>query len=218
VTWDRGRYGLFFITHGKTKARRRTLPMSQRVRQILESRWQQQGQPESGWAWPAPTASGHIEASSLKKGHARALRDSKVRHFVLYSLRHTFLTALGASGKVDVWRLAQIAGHSSIAMSMRYVHPQGDPVLDAMALPSGHVFGHTPEIPLPPDVQERPQLPEKTEDKWWAVQDSNLRPPACKFSTLPETARHGRSVNSTEGQCSCAFARCSLPCTSTRAT
>jgi integrase len=62
---------------------------------------------------------------------------------VLYSLRHSFLTMLGASGKVDVWRLAQIAGHSSIAMSMRYVHPQGDAVLDAMALPDGPVFGHT---------------------------------------------------------------------------
>ena len=86
--------------------------------------------------------------------------------------------------KVDVWRLAQIAGHSSIAMSMRYVHPQGDPVLDAMALPSGQVFGHTAEIPPSPDGPEKPQLLEKTGDKWWAVQDSNLRPPACKAGAL----------------------------------
>lgn len=141
VTWDRGRYGSFLVTHGKTKAARRLLPMSQRVRNILETRWRDQGSPQSGWVWPAPTRSGHIEAGSLKKGHARALKLSKVRPFVLYSLRHSFLTRLGESG-CDVWRLAQIAGHSSIAMSMRYVHPQGDAVLDAMALPGGHVFGH----------------------------------------------------------------------------
>ena len=141
VSWDRGRHGSFLISHGKTKAARRTLPMSKRVRHILETRWQLQGQPESGWTWPAPTASGHIEASSLKKGHSKALRDSKVRHFTMYALRHSFLTMLGASGKVDVWRLAQIAGHSSIAMSMRYVHPQGDAVLDAMDVLSGHEFG-----------------------------------------------------------------------------
>jgi hypothetical protein len=67
---------------------------------------------------------------------------------------------LGAGGKVDVWRLAQIAGHSSIAMSMRYVHPPGDPVLEALS--SGPVFAHTQEIPLSPDGQEKPQLIGKT--------------------------------------------------------
>ncbi len=36
--------------------------------------------------------------------------------FVLYSLRHTFLTKLGESG-CDAWTLARIAGHSSMAMS-----------------------------------------------------------------------------------------------------
>jgi integrase len=57
---------------------------------------------------------------------------SKVRPFVLYSLRHTFLTRLGASG-CNVWTLARIAGHSSIAISARYVHPSEDSVLTAMS-------------------------------------------------------------------------------------
>jgi integrase len=48
------------------------------------------------------------------------------------SLRHTFLTRLGASG-CDVWTLMRIAGHSSIKMSERYVHPSGEAVLAAMA-------------------------------------------------------------------------------------
>ncbi len=42
--------------------------------------------------------------------------------WVLYAFRHTFLTRLGESG-CDAWTLARIAGHSSIAISSRYVHP-----------------------------------------------------------------------------------------------
>ena len=98
--------------------------------------------------WPAPTMTGHIEPSSLKKQHSKALRLSKVRPFVLYSLRHTFLTRLGQSG-CDVWTLARIAGHSSIAISARYVHPSEDAVLDAMARLGGHNSGHSGESLAP---------------------------------------------------------------------
>lgn len=55
-----------------------------------------------------------------------------MRPFVLYSLRHTFLTRLGESG-CDAWTLARIAGHASITISARYVHPSEDAVLDAMS-------------------------------------------------------------------------------------
>jgi site-specific recombinase XerD len=51
---------------------------------------------------------------------------------VLYSFRHTFLTGLGENG-CDVWTLARIAGHSSISMSSRYVHPSGEAVLAAIS-------------------------------------------------------------------------------------
>lgn len=94
------------MTHGKTKAARRLLPMTPRVRHILETRWNTQGRPVEGYVWPTPTNSGHIEPSSLKKQHTKALKLSKVRPFVLYSLRHTFLTRLGQSG-CDVWTLGK---------------------------------------------------------------------------------------------------------------
>lgn len=55
-----------------------------------------------------------------------------VRPFVLYAFRHTFLTRLGEAG-CNVWTLARIAGHSSIAMSARYVHPSDDSVLSAIS-------------------------------------------------------------------------------------
>jgi len=108
ITWLNGRHGTMLCTHGKTKAARRTIPMTPRVRTVLESRWRKTGEPDCGWVWRAPTRSGHIEPSSLRKQHARAFRviteqaaqnnQKQVRPFVLYDLRHTFLTRLGQSG------------------------------------------------------------------------------------------------------------------------
>ncbi|PYX61473.1 MAG: hypothetical protein DMG74_22545 [Acidobacteria bacterium] len=151
VTWVNGRNGSLLITHGKTAAARRVLPMTPRVRAVLEARWKGAGEPLEGWLWPAPTASGHIDHSSLKKQHAKAFRivnaeakknnASPLTPFVLYSFRHTFLTRLGRSG-CDAWTLARIAGHSSIAISSRYVHPSEDTVLAAFSRLGGHNPGH----------------------------------------------------------------------------
>jgi integrase len=144
LTWANGRNGTLLVTHGKTAAARRVLPMTPRVRNVLENRWERAGKPVEGWVWPAPTNSGHLEGSSIKKQHAKALQVSKVRHFVLYSLRHTFLTRLGESG-CDAWTLARIAGHSSVAISTRYVHPSEEAVLAAVERLAGHNIRHNEE-------------------------------------------------------------------------
>jgi len=127
ITWINGRHGTLLVTHGKTAARRRVLPMTSRVRATLDAVWKAAGNPEEGWVFTADTRSGHVESSTVKKQHQRALRESGVRSFVLYSLRHTFLTRLGMSG-CDVWTLARIAGHGSIGISARYVHSSEDAV------------------------------------------------------------------------------------------
>ena len=46
------------------------------------------------------------------------------------------------------WTLARIAGHSSVAMSTRYVHPSEDAVLNAMSRLGGHNSGHTENMGL----------------------------------------------------------------------
>ncbi|MFY9582888.1 MAG: tyrosine-type recombinase/integrase [Candidatus Acidiferrales bacterium] len=142
IAWLNGRHGALLVTHGKTAAARRVIPMMSRVRSVLETRWERAGKPVEGWIWPAPTQSGHVEPSGLRKQHARALNLSNVRPFVLYSLRHTFLTRLGESG-CDAWTLARIAGHASIAISTRYVHPSEDAVLAAVERLGGHRIGHS---------------------------------------------------------------------------
>ena len=152
ITWANGRQGTLLITHGKTAAARRVLPMTPRVRNILETRWESAGKPLEGWAWAAQTLSGHIESSSLKRQHKRVFKtlskqaqennQKPIRRFVLYSLRHTFLTRLGESG-CDAWTLARIAGHGDIRISARYVHPSEDAVLTAMSRLGGHKTGHS---------------------------------------------------------------------------
>jgi integrase len=159
ITWTNGRFGTLIVTHGKTAAARRVLPMTPRVRKTLEMRWNSAGKPEEGWVWPASTRSGHAEPSSFRKQHTNTFKAiakealennlKPVRPFVLYSLRHTFLTRLGESG-CDAWTLARIAGHSNISMSSRYVHPSENAVLDAMARLGGHKSRH--------NQNEAPQL------------------------------------------------------------
>src|ERR1700751_1341456 len=165
LTWSNGRHGILLVTHGKTAAAPRVLPMNPRVRAVLESRWERAGKPVGGWVWPAPTRSGHLEGSSIKKQHAKALKGSNVRPFVLYSLRHTFLTRLGESG-CDAWTLARIAGHSSISISSRYVHPSYDAVLAAVEKWVGTKLG-TKEIRLRRQNSNKDCYPfEAAGDKW----------------------------------------------------
>jgi len=156
VTWVNGRNGVLLVTRGKTASARRVIPMTPRVRAVLESRWEAAGKPQEGFVWTAGTRSGHVEPSSLRKHHARAFEtmaeeaakrnEQPTRPFVLYSRRHTFLTRLGQSG-CDVWTLARIAGHASIAISSRYVHPSEDAVLDAISRLGGHKIGHNQNAP-----------------------------------------------------------------------
>jgi integrase len=149
ISWSNGRCGTLQVTHGKTAAARRMIPMTLRVSEVLQRRWEAASRPSEGWIWSAPTSSGHIEPSSIRKQHRRAMRVGNVKPFVLYALRHTFLTRLGEAG-CDAWTLARIAGHSSITMSSRYVHPSGHAVFSAM---------DRLQAQLPEAIVERKALP-----------------------------------------------------------
>jgi integrase len=199
VNWSCGDDGTLQVTQGKTPAARRMIAMTQRVRFILETRWELAKRPTEGWLWPAPTKAGHVNHSSLKKQHARAflmantaVRDRnkstgtterEIQPWVLYALRHTFLTRLGQSG-CDAWTLAKIAGHSSITMSSRYVHPSDKAVFAAMFRMGGHNFGHSAETAK--DLLQRgaQQAAEEKGEVWCARRDSNSRPIAPEAIAL----------------------------------
>jgi integrase len=133
VAFVNGRHGKLRVRYGKTAAARRELPLTPRLRAVLEARWQNAGRPSEGWVFPAPTKSGHIDHSSLKKQHSKALSLSGVRSFLLYSLRHSFATQIAP--RVDAWTLCKIMGWSSLSVATRYIHPSEDRVLAAFAEP-----------------------------------------------------------------------------------
>jgi len=127
---------------GKTGAARRTLPMTNRVKHVLKARWEAQDEPREGFVFPAPTREGHINSSSVKKQHNAALAAAKLKPFVLYSIRHTFLTRL-ATVISNPWEFMRLAGHSSIQMSLRYVHVDENRLLEAMGEMSPHKSPHS---------------------------------------------------------------------------
>src|SRR5262249_50678359 len=142
------------ITEGKTKAARRMLPMVPAVYAALKDRRESAGKPEAGWVFPSEAREGHFNKDTAKDQHKKAIdtandnakkaKRKEVLPFEPYILRHTALTKPAQAG-ADVFTLARIAGHSSITITQRYVHPQADAIERAFA-----PFGSTNINILPP--------------------------------------------------------------------
>jgi integrase len=135
--------GLIQVVAGKSKAAKRVLPMTPRVYGLLMARHDAAGRPEDGWVFPSGSKLGHFDGNAAKEQHKKALDGSSVDSFVPYVLRHTALTRLGEKAGGDVFVLARIAGHSSITITQRYVHPQADAIQRVFAsqLPVGTKLG-----------------------------------------------------------------------------
>jgi len=174
IYWNRGPRGQFTTLLGKSKAAGRTLSLTKRTREILQMRHSEAGKPAKGWIFPADTKSGHVNASTFKRQHDKVFRlireqspDDPVEYFVPYSLRHTYLTRLATTPiptrmpdgsviglKIDVHTFKRIAGHSSIEMSLRYVHPEESHIVAAM-----EGLAELPDVA----VTNWPQIPDGTQ-------------------------------------------------------
>lgn len=125
--------GLIRVVDGKSKAARRVLPMTPTVHALLKARHEAQGKVVDGWVFPSGSAEGHITQDTTQRQHKAALEASRVAAFVPYVLRHTALTRLGKLAGGDVFALAKIAGHSTIAVTQRYVHPEAETIDEIFA-------------------------------------------------------------------------------------
>ena len=78
---------------------------------------------KSAWVFPGDSQDAPILGTSLDHQHDGVRTDLKLsQDFVIHSLRHTMLTRLGEAG-ADAFTIMRIAGHSSVTVSQRYVHP-----------------------------------------------------------------------------------------------
>jgi len=130
------RLGFLRIRRGKSKNSKRNLPLTSRVREMLSHRFNDAKQAANGNGIPlrvfSDAESRPVSVDYLDRAHF-ALRKAQglPRDFVLHSLRHTMLTRLGESG-VDAFTIMRIAGHSTIIVSQRYVHPSLEAVENAV--------------------------------------------------------------------------------------
>ncbi len=120
-----------FNPYGKTKAARRTIPMTDEALCLLKLRVKK----ATKLGTPYLFRSRHDvqkPIGSVKKAHSAAVKRAKIqRYFRLYDLRHTFATRAVDAG-TDLPTLSSLLGHASILMTMRYVHPAAEQKKTAM--------------------------------------------------------------------------------------
>jgi integrase len=126
------KFGYLQVRGGKSANAKRTVPLTARARKTLIER--RDREPASVWVFPGLDGNPR-RVNTLDQQHRKITRPKvngvKVAlfsdEFVIHSLRHTMLTRLGESG-ADAFTIMQIAGHSSVTVSQKYVHPTPETV------------------------------------------------------------------------------------------
>jgi len=130
------KYGWLRVRDGKSKNAKRNVPLTSRVAKMLRTRLEGS---VAELVFPGETPGRPILGTSMAHAHIKICRPfileekKRVRSyifpkdFVLHSLRHTCLTRLGEAG-ADAFTIMKLAGHSSVTVSQRYVHPTPESV------------------------------------------------------------------------------------------
>lgn len=125
IDWARR---VIFNPHGKTRASRRQVPISERMFDLLMVRCADR---QEGWVFPSKRASaGHL--TTVAKQFREARRTASLSEsLVLYCARHTFGTAAyEATGNLAM--VMKVMGHSDVRTAMRYQHPVLDSIREAI--------------------------------------------------------------------------------------
>ena len=126
---ENGFWGTIAIRRGlKRKARRRDIPITEHMAAVLLNLLAQ-----SKCEYVFTSLHNHAEPLSVNTlaDQHRAIMETCSFHpdAGLHALRHTFLTEAGRHTQ-NVKALQQLAGHSKIETTMRYVHPDDADVLE----------------------------------------------------------------------------------------
>lgn len=116
------RFGWLHVRSGKSRHAKRSLRLTARAVEMLRAR---KAAGSVGYVF-STEAGGPYLVTYIDRLHARAREAAKFSpEFVIHSLRHTMLTRMGNAG-VDAFTIKNIAGHSSVTISERYVHTDAD--------------------------------------------------------------------------------------------
>jgi integrase len=125
--------GYVFVAEGKTKFARRTIPLTPKAREVLERRM------KPGYLFPhRDDPNTHITQC---RSHDDLVRKLKL-DLRIYDFRHTFGSRMAMAG-VDLPTLKELMGHSTIVMTMKYVHPTPEHKIEAMRKYTSHNSSHS---------------------------------------------------------------------------
>jgi integrase len=121
--------GKIFTPDGKTESGRRFIPISSRVKQILEARCA--GRSE-GWVWMSRYKGKHIGEGMVYRQWARARQAAGLpRELVLSCARHDFGSfVLAKTGNLKA--VMNAMGHGDVRSAMIYQHPEGEIIRNAL--------------------------------------------------------------------------------------
>jgi integrase len=108
--------------------RSRTIPLTERLAEALQGERHLRGPRifclEGGEHW---------HRHNMRKGLARACKRAKLRTFGWHVLRHTFCSHLAMRGAVPK-AIQELAGHTTLAVTLRYMHLAPSALRDAIQL------------------------------------------------------------------------------------
>ena len=117
----------------KTKNAKREVPMTPRVKTILQTKRDSQASP---FVWPAPqNPQAPLNGVSADSAFRAMKQHAHITAWdcVLHACRHTFCSNLGNAG-MDANTIMRLAGHSSIVISAKYVHTSEARLQEAVAM------------------------------------------------------------------------------------
>lgn len=114
------RHGSLTVIDGKSRNAQRTLDVTKEGAAMLKAR---KSAAIGFYVFMNRRGDGPLSVSTVESQHSKLRTQLKMSSdFVIRSLRHTMLTRLGEASP-DPYLVMKIAGHSTIAVSQRYVHP-----------------------------------------------------------------------------------------------
>jgi integrase len=128
------------VSTPKTKAGRRTIPLTPKLKDILAEQKRQQAQSRilAGDEWQEmglvfTTELGTpLEGRNLTRTLHRVLKEAKLEQLGVHALRHTFATRALESG-MDLRTLSEILGHANITLTLQlYAHSTTESKRNAM--------------------------------------------------------------------------------------